>query len=353
MSILPPMARSQPIPLASDHGVKLGVERRGSRNKTVLLGIACLALVWYSSLGVGLAEGSTETSLKVTPQTIEMGTFYNGEKVRIEGIADPGSEVLVVVKGANKDEFFNRKGRVGPIWVNADRVHIMGIPSLFLSFSGSSASSILSREVIDACQLDETAVMKHLRCKVHCKCKAPEGSDRCLGVEPDETYLETIRTNLQRLKTHEGSYRTASGTVELGQPDSKGRPFSLEFLWPRKAPAGSYNVEVYLCCQGSVIGRMSAPLSVVEVGFPAQMASLAKENGLLYGVLAVVAAGLAGFGMDFLVAGLRKRKDKRKRRIAEIQGHPTSQPKPAGSPAQLSRGANPEKAEDARLPTHH
>lgn len=66
---------------------------------------------------------------QLVPEKIEMDTFYIGARVRIQGTAPPGSGVLVVIQGSEKDEFFNRKGRVGPIWMNVDRIHVEHAPA--------------------------------------------------------------------------------------------------------------------------------------------------------------------------------------------------------------------------------
>jgi hypothetical protein len=51
-----------------------------------------------------------------------------------------------------------------------------------------------------------------------------------------------------------------------------------------------------------VINVVSAPLPVVEVGLPAWLAAIATQRAAAYGVAAVLAAVLAGFGIDFLAA---------------------------------------------------
>ena len=91
----------------------------------VLATLACL----YAS-----AEVPPPVTLKLSPETIEMGAFYNGASLRMEGTAPSGSKVMVVLRGASKDEVFNKKDRVGPIWINVDKVHVSGPPSLFLRF---------------------------------------------------------------------------------------------------------------------------------------------------------------------------------------------------------------------------
>lgn len=251
-------------------------------------------------------------SLRIRPEKIEMGAFYNGAKVRIEGVVPASSRVLVVLRGAENDEFFNKKGRVGPIWLNTDRVHITQAPSLFLSYSSDDVSSLLDRAVIDEYQLDEAAIQKRMRARVHCKCpvstkaRTGAGSVVCKGTAPDEHYGELIRRNYLAVKLGEGSYQRFANSVRVADAEGGATRYSLEFLWPRKAPPGSYRVEVYACRNRAVVARSSASLDVLEVGFPAQMASLAGERPWVYGLFAVVAAVIAGFGIDAVAARLRR-----------------------------------------------
>jgi hypothetical protein len=49
-------------------------------------------------------------------------------------------------------------------------------------------------------------------------------------------------------------------------------------------------------------------LAVVEVGFPALIAKLARECASLYGIISVVVAMVAGFGIDFVASRIFKRK---------------------------------------------
>jgi Putative transmembrane protein (Alph_Pro_TM) len=85
---------------------------------------------------------------------------------------------MVVIRGGGKDEFFNRKGRVGIIWLNTDRIHIKRAPSVFLTFSSDNANSLLDRESLDEYQLDEAAIKKQIQCLRHYKCKLSGGREQ-------------------------------------------------------------------------------------------------------------------------------------------------------------------------------
>lgn len=260
---------------------------------------------------------SSDLSVKVSPQAIQMGAFYDGAKMRIEGTAPSGSQVLVIIRGEEHDELFNKKGRVGPIWVNTDRIHVAFTPSLFLSFSGADVTAFLDPASIEAYQLDEQAIKNRLASRSHCKCSTtvrhhtwPGTITRCAGVEPDPKYQELIRSYYLALKSRERRYQTHLGAVRITNPGSNAAAdsqYSLDFDWPRSAPPGSYQVEVYACKNRVVAARTTTPLQVVEVGFPEAMVTLSSGHPLAYGVIAILAAVLAGFTIDALTVRLRRR----------------------------------------------
>ncbi len=100
---------------------------------------------------------------KVTPPTVEMGTFYGGAKMRVAGMAGAGNKIIVVVRGPSAAEVFNKVGRVGPIWVNTGKVTISAAPSLLLIFSSEPVNTCLNPTAIDQYQLDLGSLKKHVQ----------------------------------------------------------------------------------------------------------------------------------------------------------------------------------------------
>lgn len=229
---------------------------------------------------------AADVTVKVMPGTIRVGAMYDGVPMRVEGVAGAGSQVVAVIRGTELDEVFNRKGRMGPIWVNAEKVHISGAPSVFFAFSPADLKNILRREAIDRYQLDEDAIKANMRTKSG----------------------EIVRASYVTLKKDEGSYRTISNGITMGRPDGNLAPYSADFHFPKKVPPGSYEVTVYECRGGEVIGAATATVKVVETGSPAVISSLARDHGSIYGALAVMAAILAGFGIDFLATRIFKKR---------------------------------------------
>lgn len=296
------------------------------RWKALLLAAAALALAAIPASAQPAAPAQMPPP-KLIPEKIAMDAFYNGTRVRVEGTAPADSGVLVVVEGSEHDEFFNRKGRVGPIWLTVDRIHVKHAPSVFLSFGSAALSSLLGRQDLEKYQLDEAAIMERIHVLSHCKCSLTDRAQQS-GIHdtvPDPSYARLLEADFLHLKQHEGLYSEMPGSVSLA-PGPSGTRYALEFEWPKQVPAGSYRVAVYACRGRSVIARSATTLQLAEVGFPEYMATMAARKPWIYGIVAVLAAIAAGFLTDLLTSILR-----RKRRTQKKTGMPQPET-PAASP---------------------
>jgi len=264
-----------------------------------------------------LLEASGAGELRLAPSAIELGALYQDVPVRIEGLAPPEARIIVTLRGADAREEFNKKGRVGPVWLNVGKVRISGAPSLFLCFSEAPVETLLVREEIERYQLDEAAIRRRMR------------------IEPAELDQPELREHYWNLRAEQGSYAIHSGAVQSEPAGEQGRRYRVEFLWPRKAPPGSYTVTAYQCRQGRVVAQSSAALTVRRVGLPATIAALAQQHAAQYAVLAVIAAMLAGFGIDFIVTRLGGKR--RRLKAAGGARETESERQPTGS---LRRGGH-------------
>lgn len=224
--------------------------------------------------------------LMLQPKAIKMGTFYHGTQLHVEGSGKQGSEIVIVVRGPHIEETFNKKVRVGPLWINSGKVHISRAPSLFLSASSRSqpVSAWLSREVLDQYELDERAVQR----RMHIEIEGAPFAD------------ELARENYHELKTEKGVYRFTDGGVCFGTPRQSVVPYWVQLHWPKTAPPGQYEVSAYEYRDGQIFQVSRAPLPAVLTGLPARIHELATRHAPVYGLLAVIITLLAGFGIAFV-----------------------------------------------------
>lgn len=225
-------------------------------------------------------------ALRITPSEIQIGLLYKVPPIRIEGEAPTGSQVVVVVRGEQKEETFNKKVRAGPIWISSGKVHISGAPSLFLSFSSSPVDSGAQQQA-----LDEQAL-------------TPAGIRRQIHVDAggDAVDEQALRTSYLDMKTKAGFYQVHNGGVQLGRSDGPVTPFTVRFEWPRKAPPGTYTVTAFEWRNSAVTPIAEQALVVTQTGLAALLAEFARQRPAQYGILCILLAVTAGFGIDFLAA---------------------------------------------------
>lgn len=294
------------------------------------------ALLWLAaSLALALVtpatlEGATAPgpSVRLTPDAVRMGAFYAGATVRIEGETPPGTTVLIVLRGPEEAQFLNRKGRVGPVWLSVDKVHITHVPSLFIRLGGGDVRSLLDKRTVESYQLDEAAIEHRMDIRGHCKCPqldsgegGSEPAPRCAtGIDLDADQAALVRSGYLKLKNQEGTYRVLPEAVRVTASPEGAGSYVAEMDWPRRARPGAYRVEVLACREGAVVGQTSAELRVVPTGIPARIGALAKSHSTAYGALAVVAAVITGLAIDTLV---------RRRRPSRAARGPRTPPPPA------------------------
>lgn len=237
----------------------------------------------------GAFTAETETlPLEISPERIEMGMLYSGGLVRVSGTIEAGSQVVVVVRGPEHEEAFNKKVRAGPIWISSGQVHVSGVPSLFLSFASAPVRTLLSEDVVDHEVLDVAAIQRHM----------------VVDAGDDPVDRDVMSDNYVALKTERETYQVHEDAVELGAATDAGVPFSLEFEWPRIAQPQLYSFSAYECRDNQIMRRGSAELNVVKVGMPENIHAFAMDQSVQYGILAVLIAAIAGFGIDFVTTKL-------------------------------------------------
>ena len=243
----------------------------------------------FLSLVARAASAVEPARVRVIPSTIEMGTFYGGTKLHVAGIAGAGSKMIVVVRGPSTTEVFNKVGRVGPIWVNTGKVSISGVPTLLLIISSEPINTFLNAAAIDHYQLDVGSLKKHMQIET----KAPN--------------RDRVANDFLAFKARRGTYQITSHSVQLGALNHGKLSYSFDFEMPRSAAPGKYRATVLECRNGDVASQSDVDLVLMEVGLPALVARLAKEHASLYGIMSIIIAMVAGFGIDFVAASIFRR----------------------------------------------
>jgi hypothetical protein len=228
--------------------------------------MAGLVLLGVLLAGV-LPARAAAPALTVSPATVKIGAFFNGQAVSVSGTMPAGAQAVLEVVGSSAEETLMRKGRRGGLWMNVGKIEVHDAPSLYLVMS-------TTKELLTAAEPSATWGYQALKQRI-----SFTGS-----IEPAERQ-EFLGQFLQ-LKESEHFYVTRPGALKVGA-----------------ATGGEIPVCLSVIQDGKVTSNTCTELKVEMVGFPALLASLAFQHGATYGVLAVVIAIVTGFAMGFLFKG--------------------------------------------------
>jgi uncharacterized protein (TIGR02186 family) len=228
---------------------------------------------------------SPDRRLGVEPPVVSARLFYHGETVRVDGTAPAGQEIAFVISGKNTSVDLELKGKVGGlIWANTGAVTIENVPSLYLLATSPGLRDLLEANAIESTSVGYRTIESQSRFSP--------------ATSVDEAHR--IFEEFVKVKEKEQLYGVAEGRVTLTEGGGAGyRDCSAEFFIPADVPVGTFDVYLLGFDHNRETVLASASLTVEQAGLAAAISAMARERGLLYGVLSVIVALLAG-----LLAGI-------------------------------------------------
>jgi uncharacterized protein (TIGR02186 family) len=183
-------------------------------------------------------------------------------------------EVIVTVEGPSTPVAVRRKDRVAGLWINQASVRIDSAPSFYAVASTGPLSHILS----DVDNLRYGITIGRVI--------------RAIGIADEADQAGDFVLALQRVRTSEGRYRVLEGEVELTEDTL----FRADIVLPANLTEGEYKVRLFLLRDKRVVASQERLIGVRKEGLERFIFNLAQEQPLLYGLLSLVLAALAGWG---------------------------------------------------------
>ncbi len=255
----------------------MNLEWRWSRSLVVLLALSRI-------LGLPLEALACSVHLEVIPEKVGIGTFFHGQEVTVSATVPQGVEAVVEILGGTVSERLMRKERWGPLWLNRKEVEVKDAPSLYLAASTDPA---MLNNASDFRAWGYGAMFE--RIQFH-------------GQGGDENRAWLLREFIS-LKEMQGFYNTFPGRVQGSDPEGECPKLRTSFLLGSNVKPGRYEVRLSLTKKGELIGQTRTFVEVRLEGLPALLRSLAHDNPLLYGVLAVVLAMMTGLLIGHVFKG--------------------------------------------------
>jgi uncharacterized protein (TIGR02186 family) len=227
---------------------------------------------------------SAELTIKANHDDIKIDFFYNGSTVSVAGDADSGTNLIIKIASPDGHEVLKQKGKVASLlWMNTGTLNFERTPNLYSIYSTKKIEEILSAEEADKYVIGYPALSRQMEI-------APVSNED----ERSKWFNEFVK-----YKESSNLYTTSSGNISITPKDSK-QAYYIMTAWPYQAPPGDYLVTVYAVKDKKVIERAEAKVMVEQVGAVKMLAGMAKNNGALYGILSIMAALTAGFGVGMI-----------------------------------------------------
>jgi uncharacterized protein (TIGR02186 family) len=183
-------------------------------------------------------------------------------------------EVIVTVEGPATPVAVRRKSRVLGIWVNTDQVRVDSAPSFYAVATTGPLKHILSD--IDNLRFGITI----------------ERVIRAVGIAAEAEKSGEFVLALLRVRTNDGRYRVLEGKVELTEDTL----FRTDIVLPANLTEGEYTVRMFLLRDKRVVAHQERVIGVRKEGLERFIFNLAQEQPLIYGLVSLVLAALAGWG---------------------------------------------------------
>ena len=207
---------------------------------------------------------------------VSITTDFSGSEILVFGAVKreapapegPDLNVVVTVAGPSEPTTVRRKDRRAGIWVNADMQDVGPAPTFYSVATSAPLTEILSPETD----------RKH-RISIR---RAIRG----VGVT-DNNYIDA----LIRIREDEGLYQINDSAVTLQQDTL----FRAGIALPANLTEGAYATRIFLLRGGDVIDRYDTVIVVRKVGLERALYTLAYDQPLIYGILSLAIAIIAGW----------------------------------------------------------
>jgi uncharacterized protein (TIGR02186 family) len=231
-------------------------------------------LAFFASLWPSYAQADQPLLADLSSHLIAITTGFTGASVVLFGATDGPGDVVIVVRGPERDMVVRHKSHFAGIWINTRQVTFSGVPSYYAVFSSKPLDDIVPQPVQSLHQIGLANL--HLQAK---------------STSLDSFEVADFRNALIDDQRRQGVYDDEVGRINfLGD-----RLFRAQVDFPATVPTGTYFIEVLLIRDGNVVTGQTTPLVVSQVGVDAEVGEFAEHRALIYGLIAVASAAVTGY----------------------------------------------------------
>lgn len=203
---------------------------------------------------------------------IEIDSGFTGTDILLFGARNDPGDIVVVIRGPEKSYTVRKKERTLGVWVNKKQMVLSNVNGFYVVASNRPLEEIHNDYLLSS-----------LRIGVGQESLLNTSSTNDSDFEFKDAFLkQEQKENLYLPSVQEISF--IGDTL-----------FRTVIRFPENIIRGIYTAEIYLFSDGQLSGIQSTPIIVSKKGFDALVYDFAYKHPLIYGIIAVAIALLAGW----------------------------------------------------------
>lgn len=230
-----------------------------------------------------------EVVLGLSQKRVQITANFDGSEILIFGavkregpILEVPLDVIVTLSGPVRPVTVHRKSRRFGIWINTDTAEIDRAPSFYAVATSGPIDEVLTR----------TEDLRH-------SITIPRAV-RSVGNEVADS--QNFTDALIRIRERAGKYQVLENGVAFDQQTL----FRTRVTLPANLSEGVFNTRIFLTREGQVVTKFDTVIDVRKVGLERWLYALAYDRPLVYGLLSLVIAIIAGWGASEAFRLLRR-----------------------------------------------
>lgn len=222
--------------------------------------------------------------MAVSSENVAINSNFSGTDITVFGsierdrgsVSRPGAyDVVVVVKGPPVDVVTRKKERIFGVWINRNSRTFLSIPSFYALAANRPPDDIAQSQALQANQIGLENII------------FPVATD---AIEAPGNSTEFAL-----------AYRRLKASDDLFSVNNDGVEFLTETLFkstiriPARVSVGTYRIEVFVFNQGALLAHDEQSLWISKAGLEQLVYDFSRENGMLFGIVAVLLAIFVGW----------------------------------------------------------
>ena len=254
------------------------------------------------TLAGALPAAASEIVGALSQSRVSLTTSFSGSEILIFGAIrrDPNEEqlaesdeangstdydVVIVIEGPRQPVAVWRKDRRAGIWMNVDSMAMASVPSFYAVATTAPLNQIVSPETDATYRISARQAIRGV-------------TGDTAGTPESALFTEA----LMRIRERSQQYLALDRWVHLDRDIL----FRANVRLPANLTEGAYTTRMYLVQNGAVVSQFRTAIFVRKDGVERWIHQLAFDQPLLYGLLSLVIALVAGWGASALFRMIRQ-----------------------------------------------